>query len=86
MSKNNLNNTKEVIIKEYSNALVIGGNEIYKLFMNDISTWYVTTFKCSCKNIDVFLDLEIQKHLESIPNSEVIYEDDSLIITKYSKI
>lgn len=68
--------------------IVIGGNQIYKLFMYEVDTWYVTQFKESAKNVDVYLDIEILNYIKNtnLFNCSILDEDENLIILKYTKL
>lgn len=74
--------TYENVLSSFDKQIVIGGNEIYKLFKNDIKVWYVTYFKEAAKNVDVYLDKEVLEVISKTQTKEIIYEDDTLQICK----
>ncbi len=76
--------SKEYILKNYPQFIVIGGNEIYSLFKNEITTWYVTVFNNAAENVDVYLNNDIYSLILTY-SSQVLYKDEELTILKYTK-
>ena len=75
--------TYESVINSLVRNIVIGGNEIYKLFKDDIDIWYVTYFKKAANNVDVYLDSSVINVIEDKNKTrEVMFENDDLIIFK----
>jgi dihydrofolate reductase len=72
-------------LKQLDRFIVIGGNEIYKLFKDSISVWYVTYFKQKAEQVDTYLDSSVIDVINSITDKEIIFEDDVLSIIKYYK-
>lgn len=68
--------------------IVIGGNEIYKLFKDDVDIWYLTQFKKSAELVDTYLDKSVIDLIDNTSNTtrEVILENDDLIISKITKL
>ena len=73
------NNKEEIPNGRYA---VIGGSMIYKLFENDISTWFVTVHKNKANHVDTWLD---QKLYENITSKRClhIYEDEDILVKMY---
>lgn len=82
LSKNNF--SKDQLLQNYSKFIVIGGNEIYTLFQDQITTWYITVFNDTATNVDVYLDKMLYSKILTYP-STVLYEDKELSIIKYIK-
>lgn len=79
--------TYEGVLNSLVKNIVIGGNEIYKLFKDDIDIWYVTYFKKAADTVDVYLDPSIIEIIENTDKTkEVILENDDLIIYKITKL
>lgn len=69
-----------------NNYLVIGGNQIYKLYKDDIKVWLITIHKREHNNVDTYFDKDMYQ--EIINNSFLleIYEDDDISINTYIKL
>lgn len=76
--------SKEYILKNYPKFIVIGGNEIYSLFKNEITTWYLTVFNDAAEDVDVYLNNDIYSLILTY-SSQVLYKDEELTILKYTK-
>ena len=70
------------VLASTEDQIVIGGNEIYKLFKDLIAVWYITYFKEAANNVDVYLDKEVLEVISKTQTKEVIYENDHLQICK----
>lgn len=74
----------EDIKNQYNDLLVIGGSQIYELFKDSVDVWYVTYFKSKAELADTYLSNTLHEYILSYKNQEILHEDTTLKIVKYS--
>ena len=73
-NRDNLNQNKYV---------VVGGNEIYKMFSEDVKVWVITTHKKHANLIDTYFDNKMYEKIISSNQSIELYEDEDILVKIY---
>lgn len=76
-NKDDLNQNKYV---------VVGGNEIYKMFSNDIKVWVITIHKKCAELVDTYFDSEVYQNIQDNFSDFLLYEDEDILVKIYYKI
>lgn len=66
--------------------VVIGGNEIYKMFSNSIKVWVITTHKNSAEYVDTYFNKEVYQNIQDNYLDFLLYEDEDILVKIYYKI
>lgn len=73
-NRDNLNQNKYV---------VVGGNEIYKMFSEDVKVWVITTHKQQSNIVDTYFDKILFEKIISNNQSIELYEDENISVKIY---
>ena len=77
-----VNNKNDLDQNKY---VVVGGNEIYKMFSNDVNVWVITTHKKQSTLVDTYFDKTVFEKIISNNQSIELYEDEDILVKIYFK-
>ena len=63
--------------------VIVGGNEIYKMFSQDVKVWVITTHKKHANLIDTYFDNKMYEKIISSNQSIELYEDEDILVKIY---